>query len=83
MICDSVFLIPTTIKGKRSLVYYNLKNKIEENKKGVTNLLCISKGVLYGWMDMDSYISCSDKSIIPSDIVAFMRNGGRVLLCSP
>lgn len=34
MVCDSVFLIPITLKAKRGLVYYDMKNKIEENKKG-------------------------------------------------
>jgi len=83
MICNSVLIVPTAIKGKYGFVYYNLKDKKEEKQEGVTNLLCVSKDMLYGWMDMDSYQHLGNKTHIPANVVDFMRNGGRVLLCSP
>ena len=85
VIWNSTLLIPLANKGKYGVLYYDLKTK--EIKKpndiiqGVSNLMYATKDCLYGWLDSDSYSRIS-KTKVPEDIVAYIKKGGRVVVCS-
>lgn len=84
MVWKNLMVIPVSYKGKHGVVYYDLNGK-KTDASGkmmpvVTNPVCLSDQTLVGWMEQGSCKEDTMKELVPADITAFLKAGGRVLV---
>ena len=86
LVKENLLVLPVSNRGKNGVVYYDLSKKqiLEVKNSNLPSFppLCLWDDQIINVMDLRAFKKCSDKKQFPKDIIAFLQEGGRVLLKS-